>query len=176
MKKTHSEVLQDKNDINTLEKNKSLQPENGQETAEKLLARKEEAAKSMKVIRKQSDYYNNIESHNYPSDKKENKKETTYTTGEGSQHSNYVPKRIITKEQGKYGNSFKTYPDGARTTSNVKYVNNEKKTQNVAEYRNNRIFKNEDLNKHQIYYYNYGGNKDQSKLAKNNNVIPKGNY
>ncbi len=174
MKKNNSEVLREKKDTNNvLEKNKSFQPDNGQESAEKLISRREETTKTMKVIRKQSDYYNNIDSHNYTQDKK---KESIITTSDVSQQSNYVPKKIITKEHGKYHPGFKTNPEGVRTGQNVQYVDNEKKTQNVSEYRNNRLFQNEDLNKHQMFYYNYGGNKDQSKLAKNNNVISKGKY
>lgn len=82
---------------------------------------------------------------------------------------NYVPKKIIVKEK-KINSNFKTNPDGSLVSRDIQIISNEgPQTINDSEYKLNRIFQNESLQRNALYLFSSIELPD--KLKQNKNVI-----
>ena len=130
-----------------------------------------------KIIQK--DDYSNAMLNNNNNNNNVSNTETPLVQNSNSQNlyntsNSYIPKKIITRDGPKINsNSFKTYQEGVKVTSETNIV--EITQANQSEYRNNRKFTNENLKHNQLYYYpsNYTPSNVINIITNNNNIIVK---
>ena len=84
-------------------------------------------------------------------------------------NSNYNTKKIITKNNFTIDKKFKTYPEGIEIERENK-ISFDKNQVNVSEYRQGRIFQNENLKPNQLYFYS-SDIKPPESIVKNENII-----